>query len=112
MRLGCYNRATPCSVAAGGRIDNLIHGSDITINDPTAPSVTVEASGLLAGGARNGSDPVTLTASDNSGIQRVELIDVTNAAAAGHWSASRTTAPAAPTPTGSATTHSPPRARP
>ena len=55
-----------------------LHGSDITINDPTAPSATVEASGLLAGGARSGSDPVTVTASDNSGIQRVELIDVTN----------------------------------
>ena len=38
------------SPPAGG-IDNLIHGSDITINDPTAPSATVEASGLLAGGA-------------------------------------------------------------
>ena len=81
VRLGCYSRGTQCSVAAGGRIDNLIHGSDITVNDPTAPSVTVEASGLLAGGARNGSDPVTLSASDNAGIKRVELIDVTNAAA-------------------------------
>jgi hypothetical protein len=60
---------------------NLIHGSDITINDPTAPNVTVEASGLLAGGARSGSDPVTLTATDNSGIRRVELIDITNRAA-------------------------------
>ena len=68
-------------MAAGGRIDHLLHGSDITINDPTAPSATVEANGLLAGGARSGSDPVTLTASDNSGIRRVELIDVTNPAA-------------------------------
>ena len=39
---------------------------------------TVEASGLLAGGARSGSDPVTVTASDDSGIRKVELIDVTN----------------------------------
>jgi hypothetical protein len=81
LRLGCYNRGTPCSVAAGGRLDNLVHGSDITINDPTAPSVTIEASGLLAGGGRSGSDPVTVTASDNSGIRRVELLDVTNPAA-------------------------------
>ena len=53
----------------------------MTINDPTAPTVTVEASGLLAGGARNGSDPITVTASDNSGIRRVELLDVSNPAA-------------------------------
>jgi hypothetical protein len=80
LRLGCYNRGTPCSVAAGGRIENLVIGSDITINDPTKPSATVEASGLLAGGARGGSDPVTVTASDNSGIKRLELIDVTDSA--------------------------------
>src|SRR5829696_2059447 len=81
IRLGGYLRDTPCSVAAGGRIEHLVHGSDITINDPTVPSATVEASGLLSGGARSGSDPVTLTASDNAGIRRVELIDVTNSAA-------------------------------
>jgi hypothetical protein len=80
IRLGCYNRGTQCSVAAGGRIDNLIHGSDVTINDPIAPSVAVEAAGLLAGGSRDGSDPVTLTASDNSGIRRVELFDITDPA--------------------------------
>ncbi len=80
LRLGCYNRANPCSVAAGGRIEHLVIGSDITINDPTNPSATVEASGLFAGGARGGSDPVTVTASDNSGIKRLELIDVTDTA--------------------------------
>ena len=44
-----------------------------------APSV--EASGLLAGGRRAGSDPVTLDASDNGGIRRVEIVDVSAAAA-------------------------------
>ena len=44
---------------------------------PDAAGGTVEASGLLAGGPRNGSDPVTVTATDNAGIRRVELIDVT-----------------------------------
>jgi hypothetical protein len=81
LRVGCFKRATDCSVAAGGGISHILHGSDITINDPTAPSVTVEASGMLAGGARSGSDPVTLNASDNSGIRKVELIDVSNPAA-------------------------------
>lgn len=78
LRVGCFSRGTPCSVAAGGGINHILHGSDITIDDPTPPSVTVEASGLLAGGARGGSDPVTVTATDGAGIRGVELIDVTN----------------------------------
>ncbi|HEX6022600.1 MAG TPA: hypothetical protein VFZ00_11440, partial [Solirubrobacter sp.] len=81
LRLGCFDRGSACSVAAGGRIEHWLYGSDITINDPTRPAVTVEASGLLAGGGRGGSDPVTVTATDNSGIRKVELFDVTNAAA-------------------------------
>jgi hypothetical protein len=78
LRVGCFNRGTPCSVAAGGGISHILHGSDVTINDPTPPTVTVEASGLVAGGPRNGSDPVTLSASDGAGIRKVELVDVTN----------------------------------
>jgi hypothetical protein len=81
LRVGCFKRTTDCSVAAGGGISHILHGSDVTIEDPTAPTVTVEASGLLAAGARDGSDPVTVTASDNSGIRKVELIDVSNPAA-------------------------------
>jgi hypothetical protein len=81
LRAGCFARNSPCSVAAGGAIAHLVLGSDVTVNDPTTPATTVEASGLLAGGTRNGSDPVTVTATDNSGIRRVELLDVTNAAA-------------------------------
>ena len=69
-------RSTPAA-----RISHILHGSDITINDPTPPALAVEASGLLSGGARNGSDPVTLTATDGAGIRRVELLDVTNPAA-------------------------------
>ncbi|HET8952504.1 MAG TPA: hypothetical protein VFN44_18415, partial [Solirubrobacteraceae bacterium] len=44
-------------------------------------SLSVEASGLLAGGQRDGSDPVTLSATDNAGIEKVEIFDVTNLAA-------------------------------
>jgi hypothetical protein len=65
-------------VAAGGRISHILWGSDVTINDPTPPTVSVEASGLLAGGARDGSDPVTLSASDGAGIRSVQLFDVTD----------------------------------
>jgi hypothetical protein len=81
IRAGCFKRANDCSVAAGGAISHIIHGSDVTIDDPTMPALTVEASGLLAGGPRDGSDPVTLTASDNSGIRKVELLDVSDPAA-------------------------------
>ncbi|HEY6889688.1 MAG TPA: hypothetical protein VI300_17955, partial [Solirubrobacter sp.] len=81
LRVGCFSRGTPCSVDTGGAISHLLFGSDVTINDRTAPTVTVEASGLVAGSPVSGSDPVTITASDNSGIQRVELIDVSNPAA-------------------------------
>jgi hypothetical protein len=81
LRVGCFARGTPCSVHTGGAISHVLHGSDVTIDDPTAPTVAVEAAGLLAGGARSGSDPVTVTASDGAGIRRVELLDVSNPAA-------------------------------
>jgi hypothetical protein len=81
LRVGCFSRGTPCSVDTGGAISHILHGSDVTISDPTAPTVTVEASGLVAGGSVAGSDPVTVTATDNSGIQKIELLDVSNPAA-------------------------------
>ena len=77
LAVGCFNRSSPCSVAAGGNVSNVLYGARVIINDPVAPTVAVEASGLLAGSQRNGSDPVTVTASDNAGIKRVEIIDVT-----------------------------------
>jgi hypothetical protein len=76
LRAGCYKRGTPCGLTSGNGITHALYGSDITVNDPTPPDVTVEASGLLAGGVRSGSDPVTLSASDSAGIRRVDLIDV------------------------------------
>ena len=55
----------------------MLYGIDVTIDDPEPPVPTVSAEGLLAGGPRNGSDPVVLGATDNAGIRRVELHDVT-----------------------------------
>jgi hypothetical protein len=81
LRLGCFNRGSACTVAASGAIADTLYGADVTINDPTPPSVIVAASGLLAGGSRDGSDPVTVSASDGAGIRRVDLIDVTDPAA-------------------------------
>ena len=78
IAVGCFNGTvdTACTVAAGGGISHLISGARIVLNDPTRPSADVEASGLLAGGRRAGSDAVTLDASDNGGIRRIEIVDL------------------------------------
>jgi hypothetical protein len=81
IQVGCFRRTTNCSGPAGGRVFHVLYGSNVTINDPQPPVPTVSAEGLLAGGPRNGSDPVVLGATDNAGIRRVELHDVTDAAA-------------------------------
>jgi hypothetical protein len=81
IQVGCFKRATNCSGPAGGRVYHVLYGIDVTIDDPQPPAPTVSAEGLLAGGPRNGSDPVVLGAVDNAGIRRVELHDVTDPAA-------------------------------
>jgi hypothetical protein len=83
LRVGCYRRNTaPCQVGPGGRIYNVFYGAKVTVSDPTPPSsASVEASGLLAGGFRDGSDPVTVSAADNAGIRKVEIVDFTDPAA-------------------------------
>jgi hypothetical protein len=81
LRLGCVTRGTPCHVNAGGGIFNQLFGAQVAISDTTLPVLTVAADGLLAGGQRSGSDAVTLTATDNTGIRRVDLVDVTGGGA-------------------------------
>ena len=78
IAVGCFTRGSPCSVAAGGGVAHLLTGARVTISDPRPPTVSVEASGLLAGGPRSGSDPVTLDAGDTAGIRRVEIVEVTD----------------------------------
>jgi hypothetical protein len=77
IELGCYDRNTPCSHTGGSEINNILYGSDVVLNDSTKPAVTVEAFGLLAGGTRSGTEPIRLSATDNSGINSVQLLDVT-----------------------------------
>lgn len=81
IEVGCFRREVDCSAPASGRVYHVLHGIDVTINDPQPPVPTVSAEGLLAGGPRNGSDPVVLRATDNAGIRRIELYDVTIARA-------------------------------
>jgi hypothetical protein len=76
---GCFTGTCTFDVNS---IDQLqLSGSRITIEDTRPPDVTaVQAGrGLLALGTRSGDEPVTFSASDNSGIRRAELVDVTDA---------------------------------
>ena len=98
IQVGCFKRATNCSAPAGARVYHVLYGTDVTIDDREPPAPTVAAEGLLAGGPRNGSDPVVLRATDNAGIRRVELHDVTDPAATRLVGAEDYTA--APTETG------------
>src|SRR3954452_2973495 len=41
LRLGCFNRGSACSVAAGGAIADTLYGADVTVDDPTPPAVSV-----------------------------------------------------------------------
>jgi hypothetical protein len=64
-------------------IDQLwLTGSRVTIEDLRPPVVSDVAAGtgLLAPGLRAGDEPVTLSASDNTGIRRAEIVDVTDTA--------------------------------
>ena len=77
VRVGCAAKGSPCKVPAGGEIHHRIIGAAVIVSDTGLPDPTVAATGLLAGGQRHGSDPVTVSATDASGIRRVELVDVT-----------------------------------
>lgn len=77
IRVGCAAKGTPCKLPAGDQVQHQILGAVLTVTDSGAPDPTVAATGLLAGGQRHGSDPVTVSATDASGIRRVEIVDVT-----------------------------------
>jgi hypothetical protein len=79
---GCWASAVDvCGMAAGSVSQLELSGSKVTIEDTLHPAVSaVQAgAGLLALGVRSGSEPVTFSATDNSGIRQAELVDVTDA---------------------------------
>jgi hypothetical protein len=79
---GCWQgRAAVCSLGASDAIQTQLIGSKVTIEDTVPPVMSgVQAgTGLLAPGLRSGDEPVTFSATDNSGIRRAELVDVTDA---------------------------------
>ncbi len=85
---GCYtDDGSACSLGTDGA-GNVgtalvqLYGSRVTITDDTPPALDALAAGkgLLAPGTRSGDEPVTFTATDNVGIRRAELVDVSDAA--------------------------------
>src|SRR4029453_961396 len=69
-------------MAAGSILQLELTGSRVTIEDNVPPVIDgVQAGrGLLAPGVRSGDEPVTFSATDNSGVRSAELVDVTDAA--------------------------------
>ena len=112
IAVGCFNGAenTACTTAGGGGDREPALGRARRAQRPDAAGRLRR--GLRAcwpAGARNGSDAVTLDASDNGGIRRVEIIDVLSGGA--RSSAARTTRAGARTRHGRDLL-APPRARP
>ena len=83
IAVGCYDGPidSPCTTAPGGAINHLLYGTQVVLNDPTLPNADIEASGLLSGGRRSGSDAITLDGTDNGGIRRVEIVDLSGGSA-------------------------------
>jgi hypothetical protein len=80
---GCFvGRGALCSLGASDSVQTQLVGSRVTIDDPVPPVISGPdaGKGLLAPGVRSGAEPVTVTASDNSGIRRAEILDVTDTA--------------------------------
>ena len=81
---GCYAGAgANCNLDDAPSVAQVqLIGSRVTIEDNRPPDITaVQAGqGLLAPGVRSGAEPLTFSASDNSGIRLAEIVDVTDAA--------------------------------
>jgi hypothetical protein len=82
LAAGCYtDDATNCSLDPSAGAFIQLFGSRVTISDSTAPALAgpTAGAGLRAPGTRSGDEPLTFTATDNVGIRRAEIVDVTDA---------------------------------
>jgi hypothetical protein len=81
LSTGCWSTAG-CTLSTASNVFFELYGSRVTITDNTAPILgpPTAAQGLLAPGVRAGDEPLTFTATDNVGIRRAELVDVTDPA--------------------------------
>jgi hypothetical protein len=82
IQAGCWPGArTPCSLGPTAQVGLQLTGARVTIDDPSPPALALRAGeGLLAPGARTGAEAVGFAATDNTGIRRAELVDVTDPA--------------------------------
>jgi hypothetical protein len=82
LETGCYtDDGTLCTLDPTGTAFLELYGSRVTITDETPPALTgpPAGEGLRAPGTRSGDEPLTFSASDNTGIRRAEIVDVTDA---------------------------------
>jgi 5-hydroxyisourate hydrolase-like protein (transthyretin family) len=77
LLVGCFPRGNPCSLT-GGVINNALFGASVELIDHVAPALSVEAFGLLGGGQPTGLEPVRFTSTDNTGVRKAEILDVTD----------------------------------
>jgi hypothetical protein len=78
---GCWSgRTAACTLGASDYVQTRLLGSKVTVQDNVPPvlSSVQGGTGLLTPGLRSGDEPVTFGASDNSGIRRAEIVDVTD----------------------------------
>jgi hypothetical protein len=78
---GCWAGSGGCTLGATASVFLELYGSRVTITDTTAPALTgpTAGDGLRAPGTRSGDEPLTFSASDNTGLRRAEIVDVTDA---------------------------------
>jgi hypothetical protein len=75
--VGCWT--TPCSLAANANVFTVLYGARVTVADDTLPSVRdVDGAGLFGAGSHGGDEVVSFGATDNLGIRRAELLDITD----------------------------------
>jgi hypothetical protein len=79
---GCWGGSPGCTFDQNSIAQLHLIGSRVTVEDLRPPILTgvKPATGLLAPGVRSGDEPITFSASDNSGIRYAEIVDVTDAA--------------------------------
>lgn len=77
---GCWAGSGGCTLGATANVFLELYGSRVTITDTTAPALTgpTAGEGLRAPGTRSGDEPLTFSASDNTGIRLAEIVDVTD----------------------------------
>ena len=75
--VGCWT--TACSLAANANVLTTLYGAIVTVVDESLPAVSAaDGSGLFGGGSHGGDEGVRFSASDNVGVRRADLLDLTS----------------------------------